>query len=94
MFDGSERGVRGIRLGGKYLIATCCSPLQSRCASLVLRGVHQLADGFKQRGNILIVGFNPILQLRQFSCQLLVRSERFPQLHEGAHNEKQSLAEY
>ena len=47
-----------------------------------------MADGFKQRGDMLIVGFDSTLQFRQFSCQFLVRPEHFPQLHEGAHDVK------
>ncbi len=35
---------------------------------------------------MLIVGFDSTLQFRQFSCQLLVRPEHFPQLHEGAYD--------
>jgi hypothetical protein len=47
---------------------------------------HQLADGFEQRADGLVVALDFTLQFGEFGRQVPVQSQRLAQTHESAHD--------
>ena len=60
--------------------------MKTDAAGGLFRRVHELADGFKEGGDVVIVALDATFQFDEFNGELAVRAEQFAQFDERAHD--------
>src|SRR5581483_60384 len=88
--DSPNDGRRGdSRLGSNFSTCDACAStlaVKSNSLARLVRRLHQLPDRFENRGNLLVVAFDPFLQLGQLAREFPVGGEHFAQLHKSSHD--------